>query len=153
NGRWIHNAIDGVITGCARGTSNCRDYKAGDPAFAIDASGFVPVNPAETRQLFRSLDQSHVSLARAAGHDPSAPRGAAAGPGGTTGSTGSTGGTGETGSAGTVGNVTGGSGDLGSCSSGCAPPPPPPPPPCTTAACLGVVTTTSSGSGSGPAFP
>ena len=153
NGHWIHNTIDGAITGCLRGTSTCRDYKAGELAFSVGPSGFVSINASETKQLFRGLDQTHFTLARAAGQDPSAPSGAAAGSGGT-GSTGAggTGGTG-TGETGTGGPITsGGTSDLGGCTSNCAPPdPPPPPPPCSTAACLGVGTTTTTASG--PAFP
>ena len=149
NGHWIHNAISGSITGCARGTSNCHDYNAGDPAFSIGPTGFISISPSETRQLFHNLDQSHVLLARAAGHDPSAPSGAAAGSGGTTGSTGSGGSGGNQGTGGGTNSGTGGTdtgiGNLG-CSSGCAPPPPPPP--CTTAECLGVLPPQT-----GPAFP
>jgi hypothetical protein len=154
NGHWIHNTIDGAITGCLRGTTTCRNFIAGEFAFSIGSSGFISINPSETKLLFRSLDQSHFTLARAAGQDPSAPSGAAAGSGGGTGSTGGTG-NGGTGGTGTGGTGTGeGTGTgLGGCSANCAPPPPPPPPPpCTTVACLGVVTTTP-GSGSGPAFP
>jgi len=158
NGHWIHNTIDGAITGCLRGTSTCRDYKAGELAFSVGPSGFVSINASETKQLFRGLDQTHFTLARAAGQDPSAPSGAAAGSGGTgstgTGGTGGTGaggtggtGTGETGTGGPI--TSGGTSDLGGCTSNCAPPPPPPP--CSTAACLGVGTTTTTASG--PAFP
>jgi hypothetical protein len=146
NGHWVHNTIDGSITGCARGTSNCRDYHAGDPAFSIGPSGFISISPAETRQLFRNLDQSHVLLARAAGHDPSAPSGAAAGSGGTgsSGNQGNSGGNSGSGGAGTESGI----GNLAGCTSGCAPPPPPPP--CTTAECLGVLPPQT---GTGPAFP
>jgi hypothetical protein len=163
NGHWIHNTIDGAITGCVRGTTNCRNYNAGELAFSIGSSGFIAINPSETTQLFRNLDQTHFSLARAAGQDPSAPSGAAAGPGGT-GSTGGTGGTGTggtgTGGTGTGGTGTGGSGTgtegtgsgLGNCSNCAPPPPPPPPPPCSSAACL-VISAPGPGSGSGPAFP
>ncbi|GEM_PF-1708893 len=157
NGHWIHNAISGSITGCARGTSNCRDYNAGDPAFSIGPNGFISISPSETKQLFHNLDQSHVLLAHAAGHDPSAPSGAAAGSGGNTGSTGSNSSSGNSGNQGNSGGSSGsgsignesGIGNLAGCTSGCAPPPPPPP--CTTAECLGVLPQT--GAGTGPAFP
>jgi hypothetical protein len=153
NGHWIHNTISGSITGCARGTSNCHDYNAGDPAFSIGPSGFISISPTETKLLFHNLDQSHILLARAAGHDPSAPSGAAAGSGGTTGSTGGTGGSGSQGTGGGTNSGTGGTGtesgigSLAGCTTGCAPPPPPPP--CTTAACLGILPSTATG----PAFP
>jgi hypothetical protein len=154
NGHWIHNTISGSITGCARGTSNCKDYNAGDPAFSIGPNGFISINPSETKQLFHNLDQSHVLLARAAGHDPSAPSGAAAGSGGNTGSTGSGNSSGNGGNQGNSGGSSGsgsignesGIGNLAGCTSGCAPPPPPPP--CTTAECLGVLPPQT-----GPAFP
>ena len=149
NGHWIHNTIDGAITGCLRGTTTCRNFAAGEFAFSVGSSGFISINPSETTKLFRSLDQTHFSLAHAAGKDPSAPSGAAAGSGGTTGSAGGTGGTG-TGGSGTGGTGTGNEGldgGLGSCTN-CALPPPPPP--CSTAACLGVATSVT---GTGPAFP
>lgn len=154
NGHWIHNAISGAITGCARGTSNCHDYRAGDPAFSIGPTGFISISPSETRQLFHNLDQSHILLSHAAGHDPSAPSGAAAGSGGTTGSTGSSGSSGNQGTGGGTNNAAGGTGpesgigNLAGCTTGCAPPPPPPP--CTTAECLGVLPPLT---GTGPAFP
>src|SRR5262249_24075135 len=129
NGQWVHNTVSGATTGCTRGTSSCRDFQAGDLAFSIGPSGFIPINPAITQQLNQNLDQSHFSLARAAGKDPSAPSGAAAGSGGATGSTGGTGsggtGSGGTGGAGTgSGGSTSGVGDLAGCTAGgCAPPP------------------------------
>ena len=71
NGHWIHNTIDGAITGCLRGTTTCRDFVAGQLAFSVGTTGFISVSPTETTQLFRNLDQTHVSLAQAAGQNPS----------------------------------------------------------------------------------
>jgi FecR protein len=151
NGHWIHNTIDGAITGCLRGTSTCSDFKTGDLAFSIGPNGFISISPSEAQQLFKNLDQTHVNLAHAAGNDPSKPSGAAAG--GTGGVGGGTGNPGPGNS--NSGPPTDNSNNLGlnGCTSNCAPPPPPPPPPpCTTVACLGIVASPT-GTGTGPAFP
>lgn len=92
NGRWSFNPVDGTITATLTTTGETRTFNAGQPGFSIGPSGFTPLNPNDAAQLWRRLDGAHLALAKAAGTNPSAPQGAAAGNQGNADVTGSPGG-------------------------------------------------------------